>query len=56
MDADELKLLRESVARLSSKETRRKAIQEGARNLANVSIRTRQKSTSSRRFSKNRCR
>ena len=38
MDADELKLLRESVARLSSKETRREAIQEGARILADVSI------------------
>ena len=38
MDADELKLLRESVARLSSKETRREAIQEGARILRDVSL------------------
>ena len=38
MDADELKLLRESVARLSSKETRREAIQEGARILRDVEL------------------
>jgi hypothetical protein len=38
MDADELKLLRESVARLSSKEMRREAIQEGARILRDVSL------------------
>lgn len=38
MDADELKLLRESVARLSGKETRREAIQEGARILRDVSL------------------
>ena len=36
MDAEELKLLRESVARLSGKETRREAIQEGARILRDV--------------------
>jgi hypothetical protein len=38
MDAEELKLLRESVARLSGKETRREAIQEGARILRDVSL------------------
>ena len=38
MDAEELKLLRESVARLSSKEMRREAIQEGARILRDVSL------------------
>ncbi len=38
MDADELKLLRESVARLSGKEMRREAIQEGARILRDVSL------------------
>ena len=38
MDADELKLLRESVARLSGKETRREAIQEGARILRDMSL------------------
>ena len=39
MDAEELKLLRESVARLSGKETRREAIQEGARILRDASLR-----------------
>jgi hypothetical protein len=38
MDASELQLLRESVARLSGKETRREAIQEGARILRDVSL------------------
>ena len=38
MDAEELKLLRESVARLSGKEMRREAIQEGARILRDVSL------------------
>jgi len=38
MDAEEIKLLRESVARLSGKETRREAIQEGARILRDVSL------------------
>jgi len=38
MDADELKLLRESVAQLSKKETRREAIQEGARILRDVDL------------------
>ena len=38
MEPDELKLLRESVARLSGKETRREAIQEGARILRDVSL------------------
>lgn len=38
MDAEELKLLRESVSRLSNKETRREAIQEGARILRDVSL------------------
>ena len=38
MDADELKLLRESVVRLSDKEMRREAIQEGARSLRDVDL------------------
>ena len=38
MDAEELKLLRESVARLSGKEMRREAIQEGARILRDVDL------------------
>jgi hypothetical protein len=38
MDAEEMKLLRESVARLSNRETRRDAIQEGARILRDVAL------------------
>jgi len=39
MDADELTLLRETVAKLSGKELRREAIQEGARVLRGVNLR-----------------